>query len=387
MLELLIIGGGIHGTYLAHALIHSKGVPARAVRILDPHPRLLHCWHHNTSNTGMTYLRSPAVHHIGLDPTHLRRYAATPQGRDFARFALPYRRPALALFNAHADAVIKTYGLQDLHLQTRATKLTRVTNGIRVDTPEGSLSARRVLLALGQGDQLAWPAWARALKHTCRINHIFDPDFRRAALAPWRHAVVIGGGLSAAQTARALAQKQPGSVSLISRHVPRVHDFDADPGWMGPKYLSAFYREPDYAKRRMLIRHARHTGSMTPHEAVELRLSRKRGKLVHCVADVTRAVLGNAVHLHLDSGDCIDADLILLATGFEARRPGGAWLDDFVLAHDLPCAPCGFPVVDSRLCWHRGLFVTGALAELELGPPARNILGARHAAERLVANF
>jgi hypothetical protein len=32
-----------------------------------------------------------------------------------------------------------------------------------------------------------------------------------------------------------------------------------------------------------------------------------------------------------------------------------------------------------------GLYVTGALAELELGPVARNIAGARHAGERLAA--
>lgn len=383
MLNWLIIGGGIHGTYLAHALVHGRGVPAHTVRILDPHPHLLHGWCHQTVNAGMAYLRSPSVHHIGLDPTDLRRFSAAPQGRRIARFALPFRRPSLSLFNAHAHHVIHTHGLHTMHLQARATKLTWDKTGMRVETTAGSLSAHRVLLAIGQGEQRVWPDWACALKHTCRIHHLFDPGFQRTDLVPWRHAVVIGGGLSAAQTALALARQQPGSVSLISRHAPRVHDFDADPGWMGPKYLSGFYREPDYAKRRLHIRQARHKGSMTPHEAVELRLFRKRGMLVHCIADVTRAVSGNSMRLFLDTGDCIDTDLILLATGFQIQRPGGAWLDDFALEHDLPCAPCGYPIVDRRLCWRDRLFVTGSLAELELGPPARNILGARHAAERL----
>ena len=72
---------------------------------------------------------------------------------------------------------------------------------------------------------------------------------------------------------------------------------------------------------------------------------------------------------------------------------------------DLPLAPgCGFPVLDENLRWRPkhcddnrqrsggggkrpsgGIYATGALAELELGPAARNLAGARLAAERIVA--
>jgi hypothetical protein len=41
-------------------------------------------------------------------------------------------------------------------------------------------------------------------------------------------------------------------------------------------------------------------------------------------------------------------------------------------------------VLAPTLEWAPGLYVTGQLAELELGPTARNIGGARLAAERLV---
>jgi hypothetical protein len=43
-----------------------------------------------------------------------------------------------------------------------------------------------------------------------------------------------------------------------------------------------------------------------------------------------------------------------------------------------------YPIVDRALRWHPGIHVTGPLAELEIGPPARNILGARLSAERLL---
>lgn len=55
----------------------------------------------------------------------------------------------------------------------------------------------------------------------------------------------------------------------------------------------------------------------------------------------------------------------------------------------LPCAACGYPLVDRALRWHGSadgpspLFVTGPLAELEVGPVSRNIQGARLAARRI----
>ncbi len=84
-------------------------------------------------------------------------------------------------------------------------------------------------------------------------------------------------------------------------------------------------------------------------------------------------------------GRTIRADRVLLATGFPSRRPGGAWLDEAVDALRLPCAACGYPIVDRGLRWHPRLLVTGALAELELGPVARNLSGAQRAGESIVA--
>lgn len=59
-------------------------------------------------------------------------------------------------------------------------------------------------------------------------------------------------------------------------------------------------------------------------------------------------------------------------------------IDGLVATASLPCASCGYPIVDSALRWHPWVYVTGRLAELELGPTARNIAGARRAGDRLV---
>jgi hypothetical protein len=76
---------------------------------------------------------------------------------------------------------------------------------------------------------------------------------------------------------------------------------------------------------------------------------------------------------------------VILATGFDHSRPGGEWLDRAIAQFALRCHECGYPIVDANLCWHPGLYVAGPLAELQLGPVARNIIGARHAASRLAA--
>jgi hypothetical protein len=75
---------------------------------------------------------------------------------------------------------------------------------------------------------------------------------------------------------------------------------------------------------------------------------------------------------------------VILATGFVPTRPGGSWLERAIAELTLPCAPCGYSDVTPDLCWQPGIYVMGALAELVLGPAARNIVGARLAAARLI---
>lgn len=83
MLDWLIIGGGIHGTHLALVLTRRAGVAPERLRILDPHPTLLARWHACTANTGMTFLRSGAVHHLDLHPEALARFAKAPDGQPY----------------------------------------------------------------------------------------------------------------------------------------------------------------------------------------------------------------------------------------------------------------------------------------------------------------
>jgi hypothetical protein len=172
------------------------------------------------------------------------------------------------------------------------------------------------------------------------------------------------------------------------RHPIREYQFDSDPGWLGPKYQGKLHKTADYAQRRQMIQAARHRGSMPPEVARKVRRAQKAGELCVWEGAVTAVVptmQNGRIELVCRDGRHIWAEQVVLATGFDSARPGGAWLDEAIAANDLLVAPCGYPIVDKTLCWSPGLYVTGALAELEMGPIAANIAGARQAMRRLAA--
>jgi cation diffusion facilitator CzcD-associated flavoprotein CzcO len=381
MLEWLILGGGVHGTYLSNVLVRQAGVAPDRLRVLDPHDRPLDAFWRFTRATGMRYLRSPSVHHLDLHPYALHRFAERGIGRRIARFVYPYDRPGLEFFRAHTEHVVREHRLDELRTRGRAQSIARIDGGYRVETEAGSIESRRVILAIGAGEQPCRPSWAAA------GVHVFDPAFDRDALVGSGRVLIAGGGISAAQLACYLARSGT-PVTVVARHTVRVHRFDSGPEWLGPKAMSGFLRTSDIGTRRRMIDDARHRGSMPPEIARDLAREQRAGRIAWIEAHVASArTQGGAVRLGLgaDAGHVVGAHLVL-ATGFEPHRPGGALLDDEAVERlGLPCAACGYPIVSPQLQWAPGLFVSGPLAELELGPIARNIAGARAAAERLLA--
>lgn len=381
-LDWLIIGGGIHGVHIAARLLGEAGIAPDRLCIVDPGSRLLARWHTCTKTTGMTHLRSPSVHHLDLNPWSLQRFAGKRKNRRAGLFAPPYDRPALRLFDAHCDQVIETYGLAALHIQARATRCSVDCDGVHVRlSTGGEIVARQVALAIGAGEQPEWPDWAPR-RHE-RVHHIFAAGFDG-----WPRSeetiVVVGGGISAGQVALRLSEEGH-QVHLVSRHALRKHQFDSDPGWLGPKFMASFSRERDVDRRRALITKARHQGSVAPDIQRALRGAISRGALLWHEGEVEKLdEHGTALTMHLTTGTMVQPQRVLLATGFSSHRPGGALIDQLVESGSLPCARCGYPIVDSALRWHPRVHVSGPLAELELGPASRNIAGARRAGDRLV---
>ena len=236
----------------------------------------------------------------------------------------------------------------------------------------------------GDGNERAARVAAVGPRNNAKVHHIFSKDFNG-----WpsenENIAVVGGGISAGQVALRLVSEGH-NVHLVSRHSLREHQFDSDPGWLGPKFMASFDRELDVERRRELISKARHKGSVPPDVKQALRLAIRRDELQWHEDEASGFVAHDAdtVELSLISGTSLKVNRILLATGFAAHRPGGKMIDELVKTGALPCASCGYPIVDKALRWHPRLFVSGPLAELELGPSSRNISGARRAGDRLV---
>ncbi|MEL6182661.1 MAG: FAD/NAD(P)-binding protein [Myxococcota bacterium] len=381
-LDWLIVGGGIHGVHIAACLIGEGETTHERLRIVDPARQLLARWRACTATTGMTHLRSPSVHHLDLDAWSLQRFAGKRRNRKRGLFAPPYERPSLALFNAHCDRVVESFKLGELHIQDRAETCTVDCDGVTVQTTDGrTLTAQNVVLAIGASEQPYWPVWAPQ-SHPC-VRHIFEPSFDGWPSQDGETVAIVGGGLSAAQVALRLS-KEHHRVHLISRHALRQHQFDSDPGWLG-KHMFRFSQERSFDRRRAMISDARHRGSVPPDIRNALRRAINKGRITWHETEIEDAVVGrDGLRLCLAHADDLDVDRVLLATGFASERPGGAMVDELIASASLPCARCGYPIVDAALRWHSRIVVSGPLAELELGPISRNIAGARRAGARLI---
>lgn len=407
-LKWLIVGGGPHGCHIATALLQQvPGVTTDNLRIVDDGPELLHAWKTRTRDVGMSHLRSSASNHLDVREDALKRYAKKTCGKDCCRpgkksvFAPDYMRPRLDLFNDHCDDVVKRNGLQEAHVRGMVTDIVPgATSSIRVRRPEEGLvdlRAENVVLALGGGAP-AYPDWVcgtaveRGLvRHVSEVRHASEDAAAGASIA------IIGGGVSAAHLA--LRHSREGvRVHLVFRHDLREQSFDCHQDWMMtrdaservgfvPERQLAFAGVASFDERREIIRRERLAGTMPASVSRGkhgLRYAIASGAVQHHKAGVERMTMADCgVALALTTGASIEVDRVLLATGFSRRPPGAGLLDQMVRRGDLELCSCGYPAPDKHLRWG-DVFIAGALAELELGPSARNIAGARLASERIV---
>lgn len=374
MLDWVIVGGGLQGVLLANALVRNK---VGKVRIVDPHPTLCHRWNRLTANTGMRYMRSPQVHHIDIDPYSLQQFADDFEA-DEPSFIRPYQRPSYTLFQTHTQHVIERSGLNRLHERATAFHLKRQRREWCVETDNGNLHTRRVVLATGR-NQLHIPAWAEALT---QVQHVLSLDFSRSHFRAGERVAVVGRGISAGQIALTLADDH--AVTLVTRGPLRQHNFDSSPCWLGPACLREFAAS-DHTRRRWMIGQARQSGTVSQDIFRDLTDAHQADTVAFHQGEVILAAVTADGSLCLTfAGDSqLNVDHIVLATGFRATPPSETWLRDVIDTEGLRLADCGYPVVDLSLQWAKGLYVMGPLAELEIGPSAANISGGRLAVKRI----
>ncbi len=386
MFEWLIIGGGIQGCTMATYLVKKKKVLPRNLAIIDPHPSPLTMWKHCTNTIEMPYLRSPSIHHLDPEPFALEKFAKSESGKAYSSFVAPYDRPSLQLFRKHCEYLFSEIKLASSWIQGKVCKLKKFNNYWRVTLENDvTFTSSNVVLAIGLSEQVHWPDWAQSLeRQNLNISHIYDG--KEVESDPNHSTVIIGGGISAAHTALKLSKQAPGKITLVTNHKLKVNQFDSDPGWLGPKYMNRFSKVSSYDQRRSIINKARHRGTMPPELKTKLINTQKQGKLDIIISKIKEVeAINNQIFISLQSKQMVHSHSLYLATGFKQTAPGYPWLKETIHEEKLPIAACGYPISTSSLKWKEGLYVLGPLSELEIGPVARNIAGARRGAERIIA--
>ncbi|MFC4321785.1 NAD(P)-binding domain-containing protein [Litchfieldia salsa] len=386
MYDWLVIGGGIHGCTISTYLIKHKKVQIERLCIIDPHTEPMARWKRNTERISMQYLRSPSVHHIDVPPFSLQQFSKISEEHN--RFYGVYKRPSLELFNEHCDEVICETDLQKSWHRGLVESIRKEKGDWRVTTEKGEvIRSKNIVIAISVNEQLLIPNWAKELTihEPKRVQHIFDEN--QGDITEIKAPIaIIGGGISAAHLAIKMSREYPGEVTLIKRHPFRVHDFDSDPGWLGLKLQGPYRKLKDYNVRREKIKEARLKGSI-PRDVLRKVKSLEAEQKLRIINGEVSSYKMEPEYLMLNINDIsIQTRSILLATGFSPTRPG-KWVEKLIEVEKLSCAQCGYPIVDENLQWYPHLYVIGPLAELEIGPIARNISGARQAAERIVSHL
>jgi thioredoxin reductase len=376
MLDWLIIGAGVHGLHVA-ASLRRRG---DTLRLLDPHPQPLAEWDRRAEALAMTHLRSPLDQDLDVEQLSLHHFAEAQAGLDRGVFAGPCRAPSIELFRRHVEFVRARLGLDALLERGTATRLALVDGGVRVESERGSVVARRVVLALGQ-PPVCVPGWAESLGPAA--SHVFDPDFDRRP--PSGPAIVVGGGLSAAQLALHWARAQPGATTLICRRPPPIAELDAASRWSRPRWSWRFAGFP-LAGRVGVLEAELRRGSVPPRVAARLARAQQRGHLRVVFAQVVdaRREAGEQL-LTLADASRLRCRRLALATGFARGFDRVGLLDQIADDLGLERGPLATPLLDGALRWHPRIHVVGAAARLSLGPLAANIAGARLAAQRLTS--
>jgi cation diffusion facilitator CzcD-associated flavoprotein CzcO len=391
-INLAIIGAGPHAlTLVTHLLQKKKSMRGRFL-VFDPSGTWISRWNHQFAALEIPHLRSPAVHHPDPDPHALRTFAEHRPNELFP----PYDLPGTKLFQDFCQEVICRWQLQTCVYPAKVVQIQPLSDRrsrFQLELSNGqTIVTRRVVIANG-GGRPHFPDWVDQIsqnypKH--RLLHSHQVDLRGLHLRGER-VLIIGGGLTSGHLAVGAIQRGA-EVMLMSRRSVYEKLFDADPGWLGPKYLKDFWVEPNWFFRWQMIQQARNGGSTTPAMLTQLRRLERDGKITfyeQCQVSQAQWIknawqvccINSAVH------DCIHhqaIDHIWLATGSQLDATTHPLLQQVLNTHPLEIVN-GLPVVDEYLRWQGcELFVMGGLAALRVGTTARNLSGARAISDRIV---
>ncbi len=396
-IPITIIGGGIHGVSIALRLLRDRPTATRHIAIVDRYSHPLTQWRQKTERQGMSFLRSPAVHHITSDPLGIVEYAERHNRTN--ELAPPYSQPSTALFWDYCNEVLAELTRHPIYYKFDVAKL-RWDKGTGkypfriISTDNIGFRSSCVIIAIGSDDCVYIPPEFAEWQHQFPDRIVHSSRFSVGCEQLGKDngkTVIVGGGLTAGTLSKSLSE-QGHHVVLITRKQLKTEQFDFPPIWLGPKALVEFAGETDFQRRYHIIQENRGEGSITPNVIEALKNSNNVDLFPETyIQNITSAKDGiSRQNLQVETSRDIITDVcrVILATGyrFNLRRYG--FLQELISQYPIPLV-CGLPILDSNLQFHpiENLFGTGTVAQLQVGPASGNIAGANLAYERLRKNL
>jgi hypothetical protein len=222
-----------------------------------------------------------------------------------------------------------------------------------------------------------------------------------------RRILIVGGGITSAQLAlRAAKASWSEQVIFIQRSENLIRHFDVQNEWMGPrrgKVFDEFY-SMDMNSRAEVLKSARKGGSIPPELVEDVQMQDNKNPKLICKEGVEISHvdwIDGEFHVEFDdlSMSPVTVDYIWLATGCQNIIERYPVLEK--LCESLPIEIVnGLPVLSPDLSWassqaigeeecqwkqcaRKRIWCMGALAGLQLGADALNIVGARHGAVKI----
>ncbi|MFM8563306.1 MAG: FAD/NAD(P)-binding protein [Acidimicrobiia bacterium] len=362
-----IVGAGPQGLTVASYLV-AAGVNPDDLVVIDPGGEWMVAWRRRFAHLGIAHLRSPSVHHPHPDPYALANFARE-RGRQ-RELVHPYGLPTTSLFDDFCAHVISEAGLIGA-VRPDAVVSVEPTGGLRLARGAGL-----------QPDHVIWATNPGVESGLCESGTVVSWESAGSA-GPGDRVAVVGGGLTAAHLVeRALAAGA--HVEWLTRRAIVEREFDTDPGWLGPKEMQAFGAVTDPGERARRVDDARGGGTVPPWIMRRVLVAERSGRLCRRVGPVEIDPDDRSRPVVRCGGTRVDVDVVWSATGDRPCTTAAAPLDQ--LCDELGISrQSGRPELDRSLRLSGSVVhVAGRLAQLQLGPTAGNLAGARRAGELIV---
>ena len=401
-------------------------------------------WERNFDALQIKQLRSPISAHCDpYDHRGLELYAEKQKRNDELvpldfmsksierwDFHGPFNAPSTKLFHDFHHQLTEGYGISDVVEDGRVVDVEVIKPSagckdpifvLSIEDSSGivsTLKTKRLVCALGPAvphnpSNTAVLQWEATLKSQITARNLSYSDYilQGPQILEWlsktnvslKHSriLIVGGGITSGHLAL-VATAQKASVTFIQRSPLVERQFDVDPSWMGPRrgMLQDEFAALPLEDRSKVIKEARRGGSISP-EVVQLLSQTSSGKSRFAMNECTEIhsvdlMPDGSLEATLSDFSCWQGDMIWLATGFANKVENHPILEK--LSRSLPIQTVnGLPALNTDLSWgcnsddeeseegwkllaRRRCWVMGAMAALELGPDALNLMGARRGA-------